>query len=233
MGSTLYSRTSIARTPMACLSWLIRTCFWVRGGSNRYPQSMIWAEIWKTDFWKFSVFGGKIFFIFKLVCFRNGRKVSSCGQRRLIRLRECAGFICVYVGHTCQKVRFSHVAAQTILKFCIPVPQVPINGLERLTATSLKRPRSSSLSFIVWNRLPASFVMHFLNGKFSVPGIFPPGIPEKNIFKTIYSSRRGVVLLSKWKYWFFFSKIFFFFLCWNVIIVILFLHENICCGFLL
>ena len=35
-----------------------------RGGSNEYPQSMLWAEIWKiSEFfvWKFSVFGDEIF----------------------------------------------------------------------------------------------------------------------------------------------------------------------------
>ena len=39
-----------------------------RGGSNEYPQSMFWAEIWKTSeffIWKFSFFGGKIFGIFE------------------------------------------------------------------------------------------------------------------------------------------------------------------------
>ena len=39
-----------------------------RGGSNEYPQSMFWAEIWKiSDFflWKFSFFGGKIFSTFE------------------------------------------------------------------------------------------------------------------------------------------------------------------------
>ena len=38
------------------------------GGSNEYPQSMFWAEIWKISeffIWKFSVFGGKIFNIFE------------------------------------------------------------------------------------------------------------------------------------------------------------------------
>ena len=38
-----------------------------RGGSNEYPQSMFWAEIWKiSDFftWKFSVFGDEILYIF-------------------------------------------------------------------------------------------------------------------------------------------------------------------------
>ena len=38
------------------------------GGSNKYPQSMFWAEIWKNSgvfIWKFSVFGGEIFFIFE------------------------------------------------------------------------------------------------------------------------------------------------------------------------
>ena len=38
------------------------------GGSNEYPQSMFWAEIWKiSEFfvWKFSFFGGKIFSIFE------------------------------------------------------------------------------------------------------------------------------------------------------------------------
>ena len=39
-----------------------------RGGSNEYPQSMFWAEIWtiyKKIIWKFSFFGGKIFNIFE------------------------------------------------------------------------------------------------------------------------------------------------------------------------
>ena len=39
-----------------------------RGGSNEYPQSMFWTEIWKISaffIWKFSVFGGKIFYIFE------------------------------------------------------------------------------------------------------------------------------------------------------------------------
>ena len=39
-----------------------------RGGSNEYPQSMFWAEIWKSIknfIWKFSFFGGKIFSIFE------------------------------------------------------------------------------------------------------------------------------------------------------------------------
>ena len=38
------------------------------GGSNEYPQSMFWAEIWKLSeffIWKFSFFGGKIFSIFE------------------------------------------------------------------------------------------------------------------------------------------------------------------------
>ena len=39
-----------------------------RGGSNEYPQSMFWAEIWKISefcIWKFSVFGGEIIYIFE------------------------------------------------------------------------------------------------------------------------------------------------------------------------
>ena len=39
-----------------------------RGGSNEYPQSMFRAEIWKISeifIWKFSVFGGEIFYIFE------------------------------------------------------------------------------------------------------------------------------------------------------------------------
>ena len=45
-----------------------------RGGSNEYPQSMFWAEIWKISelfIWKLSVFGGNIFNIFERACFRN------------------------------------------------------------------------------------------------------------------------------------------------------------------
>ena len=39
-----------------------------RGGSNKYPQSMFWAEIWKLQeifIWKISFFGGKILNIFE------------------------------------------------------------------------------------------------------------------------------------------------------------------------
>ena len=39
-----------------------------RGGSNEYPQSMFWAEIWKMSenfIWKISVFGGEISDIFE------------------------------------------------------------------------------------------------------------------------------------------------------------------------
>ena len=38
-----------------------------RGGSNEYPQSMFWAEIWNKIFiiWIFSVFLGEIFLIFE------------------------------------------------------------------------------------------------------------------------------------------------------------------------
>ena len=38
------------------------------GSSNEYPQSMFWTEIWKIlEFftWKFSDFGGEIFFVFE------------------------------------------------------------------------------------------------------------------------------------------------------------------------
>ena len=50
-----------------------------RGGSNEYPQSMFWAEIWKISeffIWKFSFFSGKIFSIFEWACFRNGLRIS-------------------------------------------------------------------------------------------------------------------------------------------------------------
>ena len=50
-----------------------------RGGPNEYPQSMFLAEIWKCQsffLWKFSVFGGKIFYIFECACFRNERDSS-------------------------------------------------------------------------------------------------------------------------------------------------------------
>ena len=41
-------------------------------GSNEYPKSMFWAEIWKKSvFW--SVFGGELFYIFEQACFRNSR----------------------------------------------------------------------------------------------------------------------------------------------------------------
>ena len=37
-----------------------------RGGSNEYPQSMFWAEIWKiSDFLSENFFGGKMFNTFE------------------------------------------------------------------------------------------------------------------------------------------------------------------------
>ena len=39
-----------------------------RGGSNEYPQSVFWAEIWKISeffIWKISFFGSKSFSIFE------------------------------------------------------------------------------------------------------------------------------------------------------------------------
>ena len=39
-----------------------------RGGSNEYPQSMFWAEMWKIPeffMWKIAIFGGKIFSVFE------------------------------------------------------------------------------------------------------------------------------------------------------------------------
>ena len=49
-----------------------------QSGSNEYPQSMFWAEIWKKKsvffliiIWKLSVFGSEIFNIFEQACFRN------------------------------------------------------------------------------------------------------------------------------------------------------------------
>ena len=46
-----------------------------RGGSNEYPQSIFWAEIWKISefliWFFFSIFGDEIFYIFKKACFRN------------------------------------------------------------------------------------------------------------------------------------------------------------------
>ena len=44
------------------------------GSSNKYPQSMFWAEIWKNVrifILKISVFGGEIFNIFEQASFRN------------------------------------------------------------------------------------------------------------------------------------------------------------------
>ena len=45
-----------------------------RGGSNEYPQSMFWAELWKISeflYENFQLFGGEIFNIFEYACFRN------------------------------------------------------------------------------------------------------------------------------------------------------------------
>ena len=45
-------------------AYIILTPLNRRGGSNEYPQSMFWAEIWKISdsfIWTFSFFGCKIF----------------------------------------------------------------------------------------------------------------------------------------------------------------------------
>ena len=63
-----------------------------RGGSNEYPQSMFWAETWKiSEFFicKFSFFGGKIFIIFELACFRNGVFGHMRTAKAQISLRGC------------------------------------------------------------------------------------------------------------------------------------------------
>ena len=47
---------------------LVRTASPRRGGSNEYPQSMFWAEIWKVSeffYLKMFMFGGEIFNIFE------------------------------------------------------------------------------------------------------------------------------------------------------------------------
>ena len=46
------------------------------GGSNEYPQSMFWAEIWKISEFlseQFLVFWGEIFYIFKYAYFHNDK----------------------------------------------------------------------------------------------------------------------------------------------------------------
>ena len=51
-----------------------------RGGSHEYPQSMFWAKLWKIlEFLSenFQFFGGKIFYIFEYVCFRNEIEKTS------------------------------------------------------------------------------------------------------------------------------------------------------------
>ena len=57
-----------------------------RGGSNEYPQSMLWAEIWKlSEFFYlkiFMFFGGKIFRIFKQTYFHNGKKKKKKKQKK-------------------------------------------------------------------------------------------------------------------------------------------------------
>ena len=45
-----------------------------RDGSNEYPQSTFWAEIWKDIrifIWELTVFSGEIINIFELASFRN------------------------------------------------------------------------------------------------------------------------------------------------------------------
>ena len=51
-----------------------------RGGSNEYPQSMFWAEIWKNIrmlIWKFSFFGGKLSVYLNRLVFVMKKRVYS------------------------------------------------------------------------------------------------------------------------------------------------------------
>ena len=55
----------------------------LRGGSNEYPQSVFWAEIWKSIrnfIWKLSVLDGEIFNIFEKACFRNVQALQQYVQ---------------------------------------------------------------------------------------------------------------------------------------------------------
>ena len=50
------------------------------GGSNDYPQSMFWAELWKISeffIWKVSFFGDNIFSIFEQARFRNAKQLQT------------------------------------------------------------------------------------------------------------------------------------------------------------
>ena len=97
-----------------------------QGGSNEYPQSMFWAEIWKISeffIWKFSFFFcGKIFSIFEYACFRNDSWLCKmCLGKFLIRLYECAGWFnlrCVHISEgtflTLRLVRFYSKQAEHI-----------------------------------------------------------------------------------------------------------------------
>ena len=51
------------------------------GSSNENPQSMFWAKMWKISeffIWKFSVFGGEIFYIFEQASFHNVHPDVTC-----------------------------------------------------------------------------------------------------------------------------------------------------------
>ena len=66
----LYSKTGVCRGVHYFCYFCSKYRLWYSlepprwGGSNEYPQSMFWAEIWSFCIWKFSLFGGEIFYIF-------------------------------------------------------------------------------------------------------------------------------------------------------------------------
>ena len=68
-----------------------------RGGSNEYPQSMFWAEIWIISeflYENFHFFGGKIFNIFEQACFPNAVFFSTDRSKAVPLLQF---FVCASV----------------------------------------------------------------------------------------------------------------------------------------
>ena len=95
-----------------------------QGGSNEYPQSMFWVEIWKiSEFFlsenfqflevKFSIYLNRRVFVMERVLDNQGCDVFfKRTMKILIRLRWCADWF-KSLGCTISEGMFSHVAANT------------------------------------------------------------------------------------------------------------------------
>ena len=108
-----------------------------RGGSNEYPQSIFWAEIWKISEFlsenfqflevKFSIYLNMCVFV--MLSFFTV-------MRTMIRMRDLSADLSLWLAHI-SKGTFSHVAAQDVLFVILFTSQ---NSHTRLSADNINNP---------------------------------------------------------------------------------------------